>query len=37
MATVGLAEPGEQPSMDELLERFDVERLPRAATVLEAA
>ena len=37
MATVGLAEPGEEPSMRDLLERFDAERLPRAPTVLEAA
>ena len=27
-ASVGLAEPGETPSMDELLERFDPNRLP---------
>jgi glutamyl-tRNA synthetase len=37
MATVGLAEPGEEPSMDELLARFDPTHLPRAPTVLEAA
>ena len=37
MASVGLATPGEEPSMDELLERFDAERLPRDPTVLEAA
>ena len=37
MATVGLAEPGTEPTMDELLARFDPARLPRAPTVLEAA
>jgi glutamyl-tRNA synthetase len=37
MASVGLAEPGEEPTMRELLDRFDADRLPRTATVLEAA
>ena len=37
MATVGLAEPGTEPTMQELLARFDPARLPRAPTVLEAA
>ena len=37
MATVGLAEPGEEPAMDELLARFDPGRVPRAPTVLEPA
>jgi len=27
--SLGLAEPGERPSMDDLLARFDPERLPR--------
>jgi glutamyl-tRNA synthetase len=35
-ASVGLAAPGEQPSLDELLERFDPGRLPREPTVLAA-
>jgi glutamyl-tRNA synthetase len=34
MRTVGLAEPGETPSMGELLARFDPDRLPRQPTVL---
>jgi glutamyl-tRNA synthetase len=34
--TVGLAEPGEEPSMADLLERFDPDRLPREPTVLAA-
>ena len=37
MRTVGLAEPGEVPSMDDLLERFDPARLPRTPTVLTTA
>ena len=37
MASAGLAEPGEEPSMGELLDRFDADRLPRTPTVLEAA
>ena len=36
-ASVGLAEPGEEPSMDELLARFDPDRLPSEPTVLAAA
>ncbi len=36
-ASVGLAEPGEQPSLHELLARFDPDRLPREPTVLAAA
>jgi glutamyl-tRNA synthetase len=28
-ASVGLADAGEEPSMDELLRRFDPDRLPR--------
>ncbi len=35
-ASVGLAAPGEQPSLDELLARFDPDRLPREPTVLAA-
>jgi glutamyl-tRNA synthetase len=31
--TLGLAETGETPSMDDLLDRFDLERLPRESTV----
>jgi glutamyl-tRNA synthetase len=34
-ASVGLAEPGEEPTMDELLERFDPAALPTEPTVLE--
>jgi glutamyl-tRNA synthetase len=37
MASVGLAEPGEEPSMADVLGRFDPERLPRSPTVLELA
>jgi glutamyl-tRNA synthetase len=40
MASVGLAEPGSEPSMAELLDAFaraGAESLPRAATVLQAA
>jgi glutamyl-tRNA synthetase len=37
MASVGLAAPGEEPSMDELLARFDPDHLPRSPTVLEPA
>ena len=33
-ASVGLAEPGEEPSLDELLARFDPAALPREATVM---
>ena len=36
-AGVGLAEPGEEPTMDELLERFDPARIPSAPTVLSPA
>jgi glutamyl-tRNA synthetase len=36
-ATLGLAESGETPSMHELLDRFDPERLPREPTVIGAA
>jgi glutamyl-tRNA synthetase len=35
-ASVGLAAPGEQPSLDELLARFDPAALPREATVMPA-
>jgi glutamyl-tRNA synthetase len=35
-ASLGLAAPGEQPSLDELLARFDPDQLPREATVLAA-
>jgi glutamyl-tRNA synthetase len=35
-ASVGLAEPGEAPSLDELLARFDPEALPTGPTVLAA-
>jgi glutamyl-tRNA synthetase len=35
-ASVGLAEPGEQPGLDELLARFDPAALPREPTVLAA-
>ena len=35
-ASVGLAEPGEQPSLAELLARFDPAGLPREPTVLPA-
>ena len=31
--SLGLAEPGEKPSMDDLLARFDPDRLPREPTV----
>jgi glutamyl-tRNA synthetase len=31
--TLGLAETGEAPSMDDLLDRFDPERLPGESTV----
>jgi glutamyl-tRNA synthetase len=34
MASVGLAEPGSEPTMDELLERFDPALLPREPTVV---
>jgi glutamyl-tRNA synthetase len=37
MASVGLAEPGEEPSMAELLARFDPAALPTEPTVLQAA
>jgi glutamyl-tRNA synthetase len=37
MASVGLAEPGEEPSMAALMERFDPDALPTGPTVLEAA
>ncbi|HEX2087681.1 MAG TPA: tRNA glutamyl-Q(34) synthetase GluQRS [Solirubrobacteraceae bacterium] len=33
-ASVGLAAPGETPTMDELLARFDPDRLPREPTVV---
>jgi glutamyl-tRNA synthetase len=33
-ASVGLASPGERPSMAQLLERFDPAALPREPTVL---
>jgi glutamyl-tRNA synthetase len=32
--SVGLAAPGEEPSLDELVARFDADRLPREPTVL---
>ena len=35
MRTVGLAEPGETPTMSELLDRFDPSALPRQPTVLD--
>jgi glutamyl-tRNA synthetase len=35
-ASLGLAAPGEQPSLHELLARFDPDQLPREATVLAA-
>jgi glutamyl-tRNA synthetase len=35
-ASLGLAAPGEQPSLDELLARFDPDHLPREATVMAA-
>ena len=35
--SLGLADPGERPGARELVARFDPERLPRAATVLEPA
>jgi glutamyl-tRNA synthetase len=35
-ASIGLAEPGEQPSLHELLARFDPGALPREPTVLDA-
>jgi glutamyl-tRNA synthetase len=34
MRTVGLAAPGEEPSMHQLLQRFDPENLPRVPTTL---
>jgi glutamyl-tRNA synthetase len=37
MASAGLAEPGSEPTMQDLLDRFDPTRIPRAPTVLEAA
>jgi glutamyl-tRNA synthetase len=37
MASVGLAEPGEEPTMDGLLARFDPDRVPAEPTVLAAA
>jgi glutamyl-tRNA synthetase len=37
MASIGLAEPGEEPSMDELVTRFDPARVPTEPTVLAAA
>ena len=36
MRSVGLAEPGEEPSMDDLVTRFDPARLPREPTTLAA-
>jgi glutamyl-tRNA synthetase len=36
-ASLGLAEPGETPSLDELLERFDVNHLVREPFVYDAA
>jgi glutamyl-tRNA synthetase len=36
-AGVGLADPGQEPGMDELLRRFDPDALPTDPTVLEAA
>jgi hypothetical protein len=35
-ASVGLAAPGEQPTLDELLARFDPGVLPHEPTVLAA-
>ncbi len=35
-ASIGLAAPGEQPTLDELLERFDPSALPREPTVMPA-
>jgi glutamyl-tRNA synthetase len=35
-ASVGLGEPGEEPSLDDLLARFDPAALPREATVMPA-
>lgn len=35
-ASVGLASPGEEPTLDELLARFDPDALPREGTVLAA-
>ncbi|MEA2154409.1 MAG: glutamyl-tRNA synthetase [Solirubrobacteraceae bacterium] len=35
-ASIGLAEPGEQPALDELLARFDPDALPHEPTVLAA-
>jgi glutamyl-tRNA synthetase len=35
-ASVGLAEPGERPTLAQLLERFDPAALPREPTVLAA-
>jgi glutamyl-tRNA synthetase len=35
-ASVGLAAPGEEPTLDELLARFDPADLPREPTVLSA-
>ena len=35
-ASVGLAEPGERPSLDELLARFDPAALPSEPSVLTA-
>ena len=35
-ASVGLSAPGEEPSLDELLARFDPAALPREATVMPA-
>ena len=35
-ASVGLAEPGEQPSLDDLLARFDPDALPREPTLVGA-
>ena len=35
-ASVGLAQAGESPAMEELLERFDPQRLPREPTMLDA-
>jgi glutamyl-tRNA synthetase len=35
-ASVGLAEPGERPSLDELLARFDPDALPSEPSVLTA-
>lgn len=34
--SLGLAEPGEQPSMDDLLERFEPDRLPREPWIIDA-